>query len=75
MSFPLNYEASVNMGLTFLHLWNRITPTWLAKDIIVLFYDDYDAKSQTVGESYSKSVQEFLNNYFIGHSSFVEDNV
>jgi hypothetical protein len=28
------------LGLTWLKLWQRQRPTWLAKDIIVLFYEE-----------------------------------
>ena len=53
MTFPLNYEASVNMALAYIKTWNEIKPEWQAKDIIVLFYDDYNSKSDSIGENYS----------------------
>lgn len=57
MTFPLNYKASVAVALTFLDEWHRQSPQWLAKDVVVLFYDDVsdiEGKAEAkVGENYS----------------------
>ena len=68
MTFPMNYEASVTVALTFLKEWHELNPQWLAKDVLVLFYDDsYDQAEPRVGESYSESVKDFLKWYYMGH--------
>jgi hypothetical protein len=38
----MNYAASVTIALTWLEEWRRIRPRWLAKDLIVLFYEEED---------------------------------
>jgi hypothetical protein len=48
--------------------WKRIQPRWLAKDLIILFYEDSDSKGK-IGENYASSVREFLNWYYMGHDS------
>ena len=65
MTFPMNYKASVSLGLTLMDTFARYRPKWRAKDIIVLFYDD--AVDRPAGESYSKAVKEFLELYYLGH--------
>jgi hypothetical protein len=40
ITYPLDYAASVSIGLTFLEIWNKNRPRWLAKDVIILFYED-----------------------------------
>ena len=58
-------------GLSFVQAWHNANPQWLAKDIIVLFYDDSTLNSQddtnNPGQSYSESVGEFLKNYYKGY--------
>jgi hypothetical protein len=68
ISFPINYAASVAVGLSFMEEWKRIQPRWLAKDLIILFHEDSDSKGK-VGENYASSVREFLNWYYMGHDS------
>ena len=51
ITFPINYAASVTIGLSFLEEWKRIKPKWLSKDLIILFYEE---------EDYASSVREFL---------------
>lgn len=75
MSFPLNYEASVTMGISFVKTWLSTDPTWNAKDIIVLFYNDHDSKTNNTGNNYSKSVREFLKHYYTGHTSYSNDDI
>jgi hypothetical protein len=87
LTFPFNYPASVTLALTFMNLWHRTKPQWLAKDIIVLFYDDspIDLSSSdnkvrsdssypnNPGSSYSASVGKFLKQYYLGHDPREED--
>ena len=60
ITFPINYAASVAIGLSFLEEWKRIKPRWLSKDLIIMFYDE---------EDYASSVREFLKWYYMGHDS------
>jgi hypothetical protein len=60
ISFPMDYGASVTVGLSFLQEWQRVKPKWLAKDLIFLFYKE---------EEYASSVREFLNWYYMGHDT------
>lgn len=53
--------------------WHRVNPQWLSKDVIVLFYDDSEevkGKEPIIGENYSKNVEAFLKNYYMGHERF-----
>ena len=70
ISFPINYAASVNFGLAFMHTWRDINPQWNSKDLIVLFYNDHDPKTDKLSENYSKSVSEFLSQYYLGYRSW-----
>ena len=72
MTFPINYHASVSIGLTFMDIIARYQPKWLAKDFIVVFYDD--AIDGPVGESYSKSIKEFLDLYYLGQDKYSQDD-
>jgi hypothetical protein len=67
----MNYAPSVTVALTFLDEWHKQLPQWLAKDIVVLFYDDASQQEGNLGEdvgtNYSESVSEFLKWYYIGH--------
>lgn len=74
ISFPINYAASVAVGLSFMNEWKRINPRWLAKDLVVLFYDDSSSNGQ-IGENYAKSVREFLQMYYIGHDSLNDQDM
>lgn len=56
----MDYAASVTIGLSFFDEWRRIAPRWLSKDLIILFYKE---------ENYAKSVNEFLEWYYMGHDS------
>ena len=74
ISFPIEYEASVTYGLTFMDQWFHVTPQWLAKDLIVLFYrDSFGGKKEPIadgqrkGQIYSYYVGEFLKYYYMGH--------
>jgi len=73
LSFPINYPASVSMALTFMNVWAIQDPQWLSKDVVIVFYDDASAvvKDKTgepaVGVNYSKSMEEFLKWWYIGH--------
>lgn len=64
MSFPLNYEASISYGLSYMEAWKDQDSNWQSKDMIVLFYDDRNKKSGLIGDNYARSVQEFLQSYF-----------
>lgn len=75
MTFPINYAASVTMGLTFLKTWKAVDPEWNAKDLVVLFFDDYDQQTGLTGANYAQSVQEFLSRYYAGHSSAKDADV
>ena len=55
LAFPIDSEPSIAMALTFLDLWSKIKPKWLAKDVAILFYNEKD---------YGISVKKFLNNYY-----------
>ena len=52
---PLNYKASVPIGLAFIELILRHKAAWLSKDLIFLFYEDLP---------YAMPVQEFLEDYY-----------
>ena len=56
--------------------WNNVDPQWLAKDVIVVFYDDSrqnDLNSEPIiGENYSQAIAEFLKWYYIGHDGSSE---
>ena len=54
-TFPINYKASVTAGVTYAETLIRRQPKWLAKDLIILFYD--------ANLDYSMAVREFLENY------------
>ena len=54
LAMPLNHNASVAIGLTFVLTWIRRRPEWQSRDLIVLFYEDLD---------YSLGVREFLEDY------------
>jgi len=43
ITFPMSYAPSVTYGLTFINMWQHYQPNWLAKDLIVLFYDEADS--------------------------------
>ena len=70
MTFPINYQASVAVALTFMNTWKAVSPKWLAKDVVVVFFDDsrQDAKKSKakIGENYSQAINEFLKWYYIG---------
>ena len=73
----MNYAASVAVGLTFMEEWHRVNPQWLSKDIIVLFYDDsqeVSGQDSIIGENYSKNVNNFLSQYYMGHERFNNNN-
>jgi hypothetical protein len=73
LSFPINYPASVSIALTFMNVWAIQDPQWLSKDVVVVFYDDASAVvkdkkgAPAVGVNYSKSMEEFLKWWYIGH--------
>ena len=58
ITFPMDYTASVSLGLSFFDEWRRVNPRWLSKDLIILFYNEAD---------YAKTVREFLDWYYMGH--------
>jgi hypothetical protein len=58
ITFPMDYPASVTIGLSFFDEWKRINPKWLSKDLIIVFYKE---------EDYAKPVREFLEWYYMGH--------
>ena len=58
--------------------WHRVNPQWLSKDVIVLFYDDSEevkGKEPIIGENYSKNVEAFLKNYYMGHERFSSNDL
>lgn len=64
-------EPSIAIALTFLELWTRQNPQWLSRDVLVLFYEEniHENNEDNGGFlDYSDSIQEFLKNYYLGHS-------
>ena len=56
LALPMNYKPSIVYGLTFLNiLASDDSISWLAKDLLVLFYQETD---------YSLSIKEFLLQYY-----------
>ena len=68
LAFPIDSENSILTALTYLNVWQKEQPQWLAKDVIVLFYQEGKInKAGKVTPDYSKSVAKFLSQYYLGH--------
>ena len=77
MTFPINYQASVAIALTFLNSWKNVNPQWLAKDVVVVFYsdarEDGTRSKPKIGQNYSQAISEFLKWYYVGFDGNSED--
>lgn len=49
--------------------WAKADPQWLAKDVVVVFYDDSSSigGEQVIGENYANSLTQFLHWYHLGN--------
>ena len=66
LAMPLNYKASVNIGLTFVETWLRRQPKWQAKDLLIVFYEELD---------YALGVREFLESYYQQQGNVVNTKI